>query len=342
MDSLLHCGNQALHPAPHHALRSRNSRQAASRASAGNGVSRLASSFGTCAFVGKVHEIRQVTRRSNARLGFDTCRAASSDGSAASAEDESPQVPRPSRRVSVPDSVDESVQQARAAVRRAREAGHQRLMLDLLLPLIGPSLLDDWPGGIQQQLQAAIPLVESLLTGLVDGGELYTRRVIDEDEAVVAWESKTVALVLFPTAERLPAVMELANSEPGRALLLMNPQWQPGQVVSDFGFGSKRKQAEEFLGTFLTAYSLKRNRIRSYDVTIVKCFPGDWQVYMSDDSGSGSDSSFPTYEMIGAVENPPSYRDLEAMVQKKSSLGSDSGGWFGRIAKEIEFLKRSK
>ncbi|CAI5518194.1 unnamed protein product, partial [Closterium sp. Naga37s-1] len=186
-------------------------------------------------------------------------------------------VPRPSRRVSVPDSVDESVQQARAAVRRAREAGHQRLMLDLLLPLIGPSLLDDWPGGIQQQLQAAIPLVESLLTGLVDGGELYTRRVIDEDEAVVAWESKTVALVLFPTAERLPAVMELVNSEPERTLLLMNPQWQPGQVVSDFGFGSKRKQAEEFLGTFLTAYSLKRNRIRSYDVTLIKCFPGDWQ-----------------------------------------------------------------
>ncbi|CAI5468980.1 unnamed protein product [Closterium sp. Yama58-4] len=260
----------------------------------------------------------------------------------ASAEDESPQVPRPSRRVSVPDSVDESVQQARGAVRRAMEAGHQRLMLDLLLPLIGPSLLDDWPGGIQQQLQAAIPLVESLLTGLVDGGELYTRRVIDEDEAVVAWESKTVALVLFPTAERLPAVMELANSEPGRTLLLMNPQWQPGQVVSDFGFGSKRKQAEEFLDTFLTAYSLKRNRIRSYDVTIVKCFPGDWQVYMSGDSDSGSDSSFPTYEMIGTVENRPGYRDLEAMVQKKSSQGSDSGGWFGRIAKEIEFLKRSK
>ncbi|CAI7897720.1 unnamed protein product, partial [Closterium sp. NIES-54] len=151
-----------------------------------------------------------------------------------------------------------------------------------------------------------------------------------------------VALVLFPTAERLPAVMELASSEPGRTLLLMNPQWQPGQVVSDFGFGSKRKHAEEFLDTFLTAYSLKRNRIRSYDVTIVKCFPGDWQVYMSDDSGSGSDSSFPTYETIGTVENRPSYRDIEAMVQKKSSQGSDSGGWFGRIAKEIEFLKRSK
>ncbi|CAI7857577.1 unnamed protein product [Closterium sp. NIES-54] len=187
MDSLLHCGNPALHPAPQHALRCRNSRQA-SRAS----VSRLASSFGRSAFVGEVLENRQVTRRSNARLGLDACRAASSDGSAASADDDSPQVPRPSRRVSVPDSVDESVQQARAAVRRAREAGHQRLMLDLLLPLIGPSLLDDWPGGIQQQLQAAIPLVESLLTGLVDGGELYTRRVIDEDEGVVAWESKTV------------------------------------------------------------------------------------------------------------------------------------------------------
>ncbi|GJP43415.1 hypothetical protein CLOM_g2877 [Closterium sp. NIES-68] len=280
------------------------------------------------------------TNRSKRRASLNVCRAAS-EGAEASADEASPRVPRQARRVSVPDSVDESVQQARASVRRAREAGHRLLMLELLLPLIGPSLLDDWPGGIQQQLQAAVPLVESLLTGLVDGGELYTRRVIDEGEAVVVWESKTVALVLFPTAERLPAVMELANSEPERTLLLMNPQWQPGQVVSDFGFGSKRKSAEEFLETFLTVYSLKRTRIRSRDVTLIKCFPGDWQVYMSDDSGSGTDSSSPSYEMIGTSEKRPSYREIEAM-QKGSSQGSDSGGWFGRMAKELEFLKRSK
>eukprot|EP00475_Leptophrys_vorax_P030836 TRINITY_DN46507_c0_g1_i1.p1 TRINITY_DN46507_c0_g1~~TRINITY_DN46507_c0_g1_i1.p1 ORF type:complete len:359 (+),score=6.22 TRINITY_DN46507_c0_g1_i1:142-1077(+) len=265
--------------------------------------------------------------------------SAGSDGSG----DASPKA-SPARRVSVPDSVDESVQQARAAVRRAREAGHRRLQLDLLLPLIGPSILDDWPGGIQQQLQAALPLVESLLKGLVDGGEMYTRRVIDQEDAVVVWESKTVALVLFPTAETLSAVQELAGKDPNRTVIMVNPQWQPGQVVSDFGFGRRRKEAEEFLGSFLTAYSLRRTRIRSAEVTVVKCFPGQWQVYASDDSGSGSDSSSSNTRVIGESEARPAYREIEAMLvqQEKKEGGGGAGGFFGRMAKEIEFLKRSK
>lgn len=225
------------------------------------------------------------------------------------------------------------------------ESGHRRLMLELLLPLIGPSLLDDWPGGIQQQLQAAIPLVESMLKGLVPGGALFTRRSIDEEEGVVVWEAESVVLVLFPTAESLPAVQLLANGKEGRTLVLVNPQWQGGQVVSDFGFGRKRKEAEEFLGSFLTVYSLKRTRIRSTEVTIVKCFPGQWLVYAADDStGSSSDSSSSSSSsVIGSSDARPSYREIEAMVVKRDSQsGAPNVGFFGRLAKEIEFLKKSK
>ena len=35
--------------------------------------------------------------------------------------------------------------------------------MELLLPLIGATDLDDWPGGIRQQFKAAQPLVESIL-----------------------------------------------------------------------------------------------------------------------------------------------------------------------------------
>jgi len=38
-----------------------------------------------------------------------------------------------------------------------------------------------------------------------------------------------IAAVLFPTPETLDAVEALA-SVPGRPLLLVNAQWQPGQV----------------------------------------------------------------------------------------------------------------
>jgi hypothetical protein len=45
------------------------------------------------------------------------------------------------------------VQQAAAACRRAWEAGVRRQRVELLLPLIGATDLDDWPGGIRQQFK---------------------------------------------------------------------------------------------------------------------------------------------------------------------------------------------
>lgn len=58
------------------------------------------------------------------------------------------------------------VAQAAAAVEAAWRAGVQRQSVELLLPLIGATDLDDWPGGIRQQFKAAAPLVEALLKTL--------------------------------------------------------------------------------------------------------------------------------------------------------------------------------
>jgi hypothetical protein len=43
-------------------------------------------------------------------------------------------------------------------------------------------------------------------------------------------------------------------------VLLINPQWQGGQVVNDFGlFGRKKK--EEFVNSFDTSYGIRSLRI---------------------------------------------------------------------------------
>jgi hypothetical protein len=47
------------------------------------------------------------------------------------------------------------------AIETAWQAGVKRQSVELLLPLIGATDLDDWPGGIRQQFKAAAPLVES-------------------------------------------------------------------------------------------------------------------------------------------------------------------------------------
>lgn len=56
------------------------------------------------------------------------------------------------------------------------------------------------------------------------------------------------------------------DPEGGILTLLVNPQWQPGQVISDFGFGKKRQNVEKFLSGFQDVYYLKQQRILGDDI----------------------------------------------------------------------------
>lgn len=60
---------------------------------------------------------------------------------------------------------------------------------------------------------------------------------IDEADCVGAWESDSLAAVLFPSSEALPRLRALDSAQGGQRLtLFFNPQWQTdGQIVSDFG-----------------------------------------------------------------------------------------------------------
>lgn len=53
----------------------------------------------------------------------------------------------------IPRGPQETVQQAAAACIRAFQAGVRRQRVELLLPLVGATDLDDWPGGIRQQFK---------------------------------------------------------------------------------------------------------------------------------------------------------------------------------------------
>jgi len=54
----------------------------------------------------------------------------------------------------LPTSVDDQVRQAVDSLRRATSDGLHRHSLRLLLPVIGATELDDWPGGARQMMQA--------------------------------------------------------------------------------------------------------------------------------------------------------------------------------------------
>lgn len=67
-----------------------------------------------------------------------------------------------------------------------------------------------------------------------------TAEWMDESDCVGAWQNERLAAVLFPTADTLPQVRQMARVKgPHRLMLVINPQWQmDGQIVSDFGYDS--------------------------------------------------------------------------------------------------------
>lgn len=116
------------------------------------------------------------------------------------------------------------------------------------------------PGGIQQQFKVARPMLEQLLSTvsktLEKEGE-FKGKVLDDSDAVAAWTNGSIEAVLFPTGDTLNDVEKRAENK--ELVLMVNPQWRTGQVVSDFGFFGRRRK-EEFVATFETVFSVTSKR----------------------------------------------------------------------------------
>lgn len=219
---------------------------------------------------------------------------------------------------SIPRGPKETVDQAAAACKRALEAGITRQRVQMLLPLIGATDLDDWPGGIRQQFKAASPMVEDLLRALRQlpglSGSLRGA-VLDDGDAVASWTGERLAAVLFPTAETLRDVRGIAEERgaEGRVVLLVNPQWNESEganVVSDFGILPwVVKASKELVGSFTTVYELKSMRINGDELRVLYSYPHGWQVNaILPDNPS-------TTECILQQAERPSYGELEKLLR---------------------------
>jgi len=222
---------------------------------------------------------------------------------------------------------EQCVLQAAGAVLRAWEDGIRRQNLEILLPQAGSANDRGWPGGIRQQFRVALPMVEGLLKRLKLASSLQgriTAEWLDEGDCVGAWQSERLAAVLFPTAETLPAVRRIDDALSGKRLMLVvNSQWQPqGQIVSDFGFGKARRQAERFVESLESVYSLRRVRVLGDEIRILRCYPGSWQVYFV--------RSASNTELLSVEDDQPTYQRLLELCRNFQGSRS-SKSWLDRV-----------
>ena len=225
----------------------------------------------------------------------------------------------------LPASPEQQTRQASEAVWAALSDGCTRQIVQLSLPLIGATEMDDWPGGIQQQFKAIQPMLKQLLLGLPstravedENGDTATtskarilEKILDDADAVVLATLECprarddVLSLVFPTSDSLSYMEDAAKGAGPRLLALVNPQWKG---TGEFGL-FQRGRAEKFLNDFVLSYSLQSIVIYGYTTRLLKAYPEPWQLFVIDEKTGEKEfvAAFPG-------EDKPSFDDMKEAV----------------------------
>jgi len=216
----------------------------------------------------------------------------------------------------LPTSVEDQVRQCVSALRESKDKRHN---LRLLLPIIGATDLDDWPGGARQMMQAAEPLVQGILQGL----SCSTTNIVclDQSDGIYAYLGQAedakddCAIVVLPSAECLDnKVRHELEKQVGesRNLIIVNPQWKRR---SDFGGGwGLLRPAEDLIAyaeSFVPSFSLTNLICEGESVRVLHIAGNnEWRVYLRVEN----DSNEVDWALIGSKpflsEKPKNWLEL--------------------------------
>lgn len=211
-----------------------------------------------------------------------------------------------------PTSIEDQIRQAAVALRNAEngldsiEPIH-RHSIRLLLPLIGATELDDWPGGAKQQMEAAAPLVESILkqspTDAIDRESLSIQSsLFDETDGVQALfaynennPKKDSCSILLPTADTVSKIQALDEQVgPNRNLILVNVEWRrpsdfssssssPASFLPFFQSNTEKSSKSDeipYVESFHPTFICTNLMVEGDQIRILRSYPGPWRVFL--------------------------------------------------------------
>jgi hypothetical protein len=229
----------------------------------------------------------------------------------------------------LPTSVDDSVRQAAEALKRATINGVHRHSVRLLLPVIGATELDDWPGGARQMMEAANPLVQQILKLVYQNdNQLELNNVLlDANDGVCAimGQASTSAkddscTVLLPSGDTVTQLQELERQVgPKRNLILVNPQWKRQSDLGGF-FGQKDKDKVAFAETFVPTFSLTNMICEGDSIRVLRTYPGPWRVFVRKEDATGVVDWVQIGSKLVVAERPSDWDLLPANQQDGGRL----------------------
>ena len=217
--------------------------------------------------------------------------------------------------MTIPTTLPEATEQAKAATQAALQSGLTRLQVDMAIPElkhqpIAEQFLDIFTG---QQFKVLFPDAgaaalarrdwnnpEFVIRGL---GELSNPVDPDDD----------IYLVVNPSSIEVEKVEALCNEAMDRPVVLLNPRLEDLAVVG-IGYAA-RQLRERFLSQIETCYY-----VRSLDgAALYRCYPGPWQLW--------KETAPDEYEHMQDFASRPSGEDIDRILYSEESAvtGSAAG-----------------
>lgn len=194
--------------------------------------------------------------------------------------------------VTIPQGLDEAIEQAKAATIAALEAGYTRLQVELVIPElksmpIAEQLLPIF-AAYGSHLKVVFPDAGAAALARRDWGPMaFEIRGLDEIRAQLRAEDRAV-LVVEPSAVEVAEVEKLCTEAGDRPVVLLNPRLED---VATIGIGyAGRQLRERFLNTLESCYYFRPLE----GAVLFRCYPTPWQVWQAGDGGYALLAEMPT------------------------------------------------
>ncbi len=204
--------------------------------------------------------------------------------------------------MSIPTTLPDATEQAKAAVQAALQDGYTRIQVEMAIPeLKHQPIAEQFLEMFQaQQFKVFFPDAGSaalarrdwnnpdfIIRGL---GELVDPIDADDD----------LYLVVNPSSIEVQTVEALCNDATDKPVILLNPALEDVAVVG-IGYAA-RQLRDRFLSTIESCYYLRPLE----DAALYRCYPGPWQIWR--------ETAPDEYELVQDLPQCPSGEDIERIL----------------------------
>lgn len=224
--------------------------------------------------------------------------------------------------VTIPQDLDEAIEQAKTATIAALEAGYTRLQVELVIPelKIMPIAEQFLPifADYGSDLKVVFPDAGAAALARRDWGPMaFEIRGLDEIRAQLRAEDRAI-LVIEPSAVEVGDVEKLCTEAGDRPVVLLNPHLED---VATIGIGyAGRQLRERFLNTLESCYYFRPLE----GAVLFRCYPTPWQVWQERDGDYALLAEMPT-KPVGDILDQILIKDDEESLNPLPSQPSKAG-----------------